>query len=61
MKLIDIDGQQKIQCKYEYREDIATKFAPENSNKKEALKATNSVIGRLNKIGKLHEFQTQIQ
>ena len=49
-----------IQCEYEYREDVDTKFAPVNSNREEALRATNSVIKRLNKIVKLDEFQAQI-
>ena len=35
-KLIDIDLQKKIQCKYEYREEVATKFVPKKPNKEEA-------------------------
>ena len=47
MKLVQVNGKQKIQCTYTYREPIDEKFAPENSNREEALKATNAVIQRL--------------
>ena len=59
MKVATVKGQEKIQCGHEYREDVDTKFAPVNSNREEALKATNSVTKRLNKIGKLDEFKAQ--
>mgnify|MGYP006229527425 CR=1 FL=1 len=36
------------------------KFAPFNSNREEALKATNAVISRLSKIGRLEVFQKQM-
>jgi len=42
------------------RENVEEKFAPVNSNRQEALKATNAVIARLIKIGRLEEFQNQI-
>ena len=37
------------------------KFTPANSNREEALKATNAVIKRLIKSGRLEEFQKQIK
>ena len=61
MELVQVNGQQRIQCKYTYREPIDEKFAPQNSNREEALKATNVVIQRLLKIGKLDEFHLQIK
>ena len=61
MELVEVNGQQRIQCSYTYREPIEEKFAPQNSNREEALKATNGVIQRLLKIGKLDEFNLQIK
>ena len=61
MKLIDVDGKKKVECSYTYREPIDEKFAPANSNREEALKATNSVIQRLVRIGKLEEFDLQMR
>ena len=37
------------------------KFTPANSNREEALKATNAVIKRLIKSGRLEEFQKQMK
>ena len=37
------------------------KFTSANTNRDEALKATNAVISRLTKVGRLQEFQEQIQ
>ena len=61
MKLIEVDGKTKVECSYTYREPIDEKFAPANSNREEALKATNSVIQRFVKIGKLEEFDLQMK
>ena len=61
MKLIEVDGKTKIECSYTYREPIDEKFAPANSNREEALKATNSVIQRLVRIGKLEEFDLEMK
>ena len=61
MTLEEVDGQLRIQCSYDYRKPVEEKFAPANSNREEALKATNAVIIRLTKIGRLQEFQNQIQ
>ena len=44
-----------------HREPIDEKFAPANSNREEALKATNSVIQRLLRIGKLEDFDLQMR
>ena len=41
MTLIEVDGQLKIQGSYDYRESVDEKFAPTNTNREEALKATN--------------------
>ena len=51
MKTIQINGKVKVECSYTYRAPIDEKFAPANSNREEALKATNSVIQRLIRIG----------
>ena len=51
MKIIQINGKVKVECSYTYRAPIDEKFAPANSNREEALKATNSVIQRLIRIG----------
>ena len=59
METVEINGQKKVQCSYEYQE-IDEKFVPANSNMDKSVKATNSVIMRLIKIGKLHEFQAQM-
>ena len=61
MQLVEIDGQWKIQCSYNYREPVEEKFTPANSNREEALKATNAVIKRLIKSGRLEEFQKQMK
>ena len=61
MKTVQINGKVKVECSYTYREPIDEKFAPANSNREEALKATNAVIQRLIKIGKLEEFHLQMQ
>ena len=61
MKTVQINGKVKVQCSYTYREPIDEKFAPANSNREEALKATNAVIQRLIKIGKLEEFHLQMK
>ena len=61
MKTITINGQVKVECSYTYREPIDEKFAPANSNRDEAMKATKSVIQRLIKIGKLEEFDLQMK
>ena len=53
MQLVEVDGHFKIMCKFDYREVVEEKFAPANSNCEEALKATNAVISRLSKIGRL--------
>ena len=60
MQLVQIDGQLNIQCSYDYRESVEEKFAPANSNWEEALKATDAIIKRLMKIGRLQELQKQI-
>ena len=60
MKLIEVDGKKKVECSYTYREPIDEKFALANSNREEALKATNSVIQRLLRIGKLEEVDLQM-
>ena len=60
MKLVEVDDHFKIMCNYDYREVVEEKFAPANSNREEALKATNAVISRLSKIGRLEEFQKQM-
>ena len=44
MKTVQINGKVKVQCSYTYREPIEEKFAPANSNREEALKATIAVI-----------------
>ena len=46
MTVVDVDGQSKIECSYDYREPVEEKFEPANINKEEALKATNAVISR---------------
>ena len=51
MKTIQINGKVKVECSYTYRAPIDKKFAPANSNREEALKATNSVFQRLIRIG----------
>ena len=61
MKTVQINGKVKVECSYTYREPIDEKFAPANSNREEALKATNSVIQRLIRIGKLEEFHLQMK
>ena len=61
IKIVQINGKVKVQCSYTYREPIEEKFAPANSNREEALKATNAVIQRLIKIGKLEEFHLQMK
>ena len=61
MTLVDVDGQLKIECNYDYREPIKEKLTPANTNREEALKATNAVISRLTRIGRLQEFEEQIQ
>ena len=60
MTLVEVDDHYKVMCSYNYREKVEEKFAPANSNRQEALKATNAVIARLIKIGRLDEFQSQI-
>ena len=60
MKTVQINGKVKVECSYTYREPIDEKFAPANSNREEALKATYSVIQRLIRIGKLEEFDLQM-
>ena len=60
MTLVKQGEHFKVMCKYNYRENVEEKFAPVNSNRQEALKATNAVIARLLKIGRLEEFQNQI-
>ena len=57
MKLEEVEDHFKILCNYDFREVVEEKFAPANSNREEALKATNAVIARLLKIGRLEEFQ----
>ena len=61
MKTVHINGKVKFQCSYTYREPIDEKFAPANSNREEALKASNAVIQRLIKIGKLEDFHLQMK
>ena len=61
MKTIQINGKVKEECSYTYRAPIDEKFAPANSNREEALKATNSVIQRLIRIGKLEEIGLQMK
>ena len=61
MTVVDVDGQLKIECSYDYGEPVEEKFAPANTNKEEALKATNAVISRLTRIGRFQEVQEQIQ
>ena len=53
MTVVDVDGQLKIECNYDYREPIEEKFALASTNKEEALKATNAVISKLTRIGRL--------
>ena len=60
MTLVEVDDHYKFMCSYDYQEKVEEKFAPANSNRQEALKATNAVIVRLMKIGRLDEFQSQI-
>ena len=60
MKLVEVDDHLKVMCSYDYREEVEEKFAPANSNREEALRATNAVIVRLMKIGRLDEFQNQM-
>ena len=61
MQLVEVDGQFKIMCSYDYREAVEEMFAPANSYCEEALRATNAVITRLTKIGRLQEFQKQMK
>ena len=60
MKLVEVDDHYNVMCSYDYHEKVEEKFAPANSNRQEALRATNAVIVRLMKIGRLDEFQNQI-
>ena len=38
MEFVEVNVQKKIQCSYEYRENVVEKFAPVSSNREEALK-----------------------
>ena len=58
---INRSRRKKVECSYTYWEPIDEKFAPANSNREEAWEATNSVIQRLVRIGKLEEFDLQMR
>ena len=60
MKTIQINGKVKVECSYIYRAPINERFAPANSNREQALTATNSVIQGLIRFGKLEEFDLQM-
>jgi len=60
MKLVEVEDHFKVMCSYDYREVVEEKFAPANTNREEALRAMNAVIVRLMKIGRLEEFQKQM-
>ena len=47
VEVVTIDGKQRIRCKYEYKRDITKVFAPENSNVREAIGRTKSLINKL--------------
>ena len=44
IEVVELNGKKRIKCKYEYKRDIRKVFAPENSNVREAIGRTKSLI-----------------
>ena len=40
VEVVELNGKQRIKCKYEYKRDITKVFAPANSNVREAIGGT---------------------
>ena len=63
VKVVELNGKQRIKCKYEYKRDIRKVFAPENSNVREAIGRTKSLINKLKRQGgtALMDFKAEIK
>ena len=60
VRLVEKDGQTKVEVKYLYRNDPHKTFKAENSNIEEAKRRTDVLIRKLKKENKLEGFQEQI-
>ena len=60
-RLVNVNGQQRVQDEYLYRNDPHEIFKKENSNMKEAKARTDGLIKKLKKTGELKQFQQEIQ
>ena len=60
---MELNGQKRIKCKYEYKRDIRKVFSPENSNFREAIGGTKSLINKLKRQGgtAMRDFEAQIK
>ena len=63
IEVVELNGKKRIKCKYEYKRDIRKVFAPENSNVREAIGRTKSLINKLKRQGgsALMDFKAQIR
>ena len=60
-RLVNVDGQQRVQVEYVYRNDPHETFKPENSNINEAKARTDNLIRKLKKTGELDNFIKEIE
>ena len=62
VEVVELNGKQRIKCKYEYKRDITKVFAPANSNVREAIGRTKSLISKLKRQGvsAFKDFKAQI-
>ena len=60
--MVELNGKKRIKCKYEYKRYITKIFAPENSNVREAIGRTKSLINKLKRQGgtAYKDFKAQI-
>ena len=58
-----VELKKRVKCKYEYKRDIKKVFAPQNSNVKEAISRTKSLINKLKRqVGTaMRDFEAQIK